>query len=77
MNWWPSGRVSASVYCGCWFDLQWWRSWCALLMRLNNNKQLFSTPYVAFRCWLDSLVMVISNIVYIYIYPFPSARGPF
>ena len=23
MNRWPSGRVSASTYCGCLFDLQW------------------------------------------------------
>ena len=36
MNRWPSGRVSASAYCGCWFDLQWWRSRCALLVRPNK-----------------------------------------
>ena len=36
MNWWPSGKVSASAYFGCWFDLQWWRSRCALLMRPNK-----------------------------------------
>ena len=35
MNWWPSGRDSASAYCGCWFDLRWWL-WCALLMRPNK-----------------------------------------
>ena len=29
-------RDSASVYCGCWFDLQWWRSLCALPMRPNK-----------------------------------------
>ena len=26
MNRGPSGRVSVSAYCGCWFDLHWWRS---------------------------------------------------
>ena len=36
MNRWPSGRFSASAYCGCWFDLQWWRLRCALLMRPNK-----------------------------------------
>ena len=36
MNWWPSVRVSASAYCGCWFNLQWWRLRCALLMRTNK-----------------------------------------
>ena len=35
MNWWPSGRVLASAYCDCWFDLQWRRLRCALLMRSN------------------------------------------
>ena len=36
INQWPSGRVSASAYCGCWFEPQWWRSRCALLMRPNK-----------------------------------------
>ena len=27
---------SASAFCSCWFDLQWWRSRCALLMRPNK-----------------------------------------
>ena len=36
MNQWSSGRVSASAYCGCWFNLQWWRSRCAWLMRPNE-----------------------------------------
>ena len=36
MNRWPSGRVSASAYCACWLDLQWWRSRCAMLMRPNK-----------------------------------------
>ena len=22
IDWWPSGRVLASAFCGCWFDLQ-------------------------------------------------------
>ena len=38
MNRWPGGRVLASANCGCWFDLQWWRSRCALLMRANKVK---------------------------------------
>ena len=29
-------RVSASVCCGCWFDLQGWRSRCALMTRPNK-----------------------------------------
>ena len=36
MDWWPSGRVLVSAFCGCWFDLQWWRSRYALLMRPNK-----------------------------------------
>ena len=28
--WWSFG------FCGCWFDLQWWRSWYALVMRPNK-----------------------------------------
>ena len=31
-----SSRVSASAYCGFWFDLQWLKSRCALLMRPNK-----------------------------------------
>ena len=36
INRWPSDKVSASAYCGCWFDLQWWRLWCVLLMGPNK-----------------------------------------
>ena len=55
----PSGRVSASAYCSCWFDLQWWRS---------RSKQLFSAPYVTCRCVPEFLVMVISNLIYQFLY---------
>ena len=35
---------SASAFCGCWFDLLWWRSRYALLMRPNNVET--AVPYV-------------------------------
>ena len=36
MNRWPSGKVSASAFCGCLFDLQLWKSRYALQMRPNK-----------------------------------------
>ena len=68
MNRCPSGRVLASTYCGCWFDLQWWRSQCALLMR--PNKVETAVRCSACRCLLDFLVTVISNIIHIYVFFF-------
>ena len=62
MNRWTSGRVSASVYCGCWFDLQWWRSRCALLM--SSNIVETAVQCFVWRCVPDFLVMVISNLIY-------------
>ena len=56
MNRWPSGRVSASAYCGCWFDLQ---CWCDLM----RSKQLFSAPYVVY-----IYIYIYMSYVYIYIY---------
>ena len=61
---WPSGRVSSSAFCGCWFNLQWWRSWYALLMRLNKVETAVQCS--ACRCLPDFLVM----IIYIYIYTY-------
>ena len=52
MNWWPSGRVSASAYCGCWSDLQWWRSRCVLLMR--PKKVETAVQCSAWRCEADN-----------------------
>ena len=57
MNRWPSGRVSASAYCGRWFDLQWWRSRCALLIR--PNKVVIAVQCFACWCLRDILVMLI------------------
>ena len=51
-----SGRVLASIFCGWWFDLQWWKSQYALLMRTNKVE---TVPYVSCRCLLDFLVMII------------------
>ena len=63
MNREPSCRVSASAYCGCWFDLKRWRSRCTL--HPVRSKQLFSVPFVTCRCLSDFLVMII--VIYIYI----------
>ena len=62
MNRWPSGRVSAPVVVGsissggdhdvyCWWDL-------------IRSKQLFSAPYVTWKCLPDFLVMVILWYIY-------------
>ena len=67
MNRWPSGRVSASAYYGCWIDLQWWRSQCALLMRPNNVE--LAVQCSVCRCGPYFLVMVISNIIYQFLHP--------
>ena len=36
MDRWPCSKALASPFCGCWFDLQWWRPRYALLMRPNK-----------------------------------------
>ena len=59
----PRCRVSASASCGGWFDPQWWRSRYALLKR--PNKVETAVPYVARKCLLDFLVMVIPINIYI------------
>ena len=79
MNPWPSGRVLASAYCGCWFDLQWWRSRCALLMRPNKVETAVQCSvchmqvFAGFSCHGNSKITSIppfkKNIYnYIYIY---------
>ena len=67
MDQWPSGRVSASAFCSCWFDLQWWRSRYALLMRLNKVETAVQCS-VCRRCLPDFLIMIIQIYIYIYIY---------
>ena len=62
---WPSCRLLAYAFWGCWFDLQWWRSLYALLMRPSKVER--AVPYVACRCLPNFLVVEIQYI-YIYIY---------
>ena len=64
MNRWTCGRVSASTYCGCCFDLQWWRLRCSLLM--SPTKVETAVPYVARRFLPDFPVMII--LIYHYIH---------
>ena len=61
MNRWRSGRVSYHANCGSLFDLQWWRTRCALLMR--PNKVETAVPYVACRRLLEFLVMIIPKYI--------------
>ena len=74
MNRWPSGRVSASAYCGCWFDLQWERSRCALLMRPNKVETAVQcsvcrmSVFAGFSCHGNSMIISIPPFIYIYIY---------
>ena len=56
-NRWPSGRVSASAYCGYWCDLQQLRSRCALLIR--PDKVETAVQCSACRCLPGFLVSVI------------------
>ena len=76
MNRWHSGRVSDPAYCGCWFDLQWWRSRYTLLMRPNKVKIAVQCPvchmqlFAGFSCHGNSMIISIPpfKIIYIYIY---------
>ena len=68
MNRWPSGRVSAFAFSGCWFDLQWWGSRYALLMRTNKIET--AVLYVGV-CGFSShgnSIDIISFLIYIYIF---------
>ena len=57
MDHWPSGRFQS---CSLWFSMHcWWD--------LIRSKQLSSVSYVAWKCLLDFLVIVI-QLTYIYIY---------
>ena len=63
LNRWPSGRISASAFCGCWFDLQWWRTRYALLTKLHKIET--TVPYVACRCLPDFIVLIIQIYIYV------------
>ena len=71
LNRWPSGRVSVSAYCGCWFDLQWWRSRCTMLMRPNKIETAVQCSvcrmkvFAGFSCHGNSKIYI---CIYIYIY---------
>ena len=79
MKRWPSGRVSASAYCGCWFDLQWWRSRCALLMRPNMVETAVQCSVIIYQFLHPKLyiytLMMIYIYIYIYIYISSSSQG--
>ena len=71
----PNGRVSASAYCGCCFDLQWWRSRCSLLMRPKKVETAvqcsvyYMYVFVGFSCHGKSMIISIPTFEkYIYIY---------
>ena len=69
MDWWPSGKVSVSAFCGCLFDLQWWRPQYAKLMRPNKvKKPVQSSLCRILFAEISSHDNLINIYIYIYIY---------
>ena len=69
-DWWPSGRVSVSAFCGCWFDLQWWRSRYALPIRPYKVETAvqYSVCCMQVVAEFSSHGNLIYTYIYIYIY---------
>ena len=56
----PSSNFD-SAFCGCWFNLQCWRSRYTMLMRSN-------TVETAIQCYVEVLARFSSLVIQLYIY---------